>query len=128
MRFACRHFRTSLTSPGCGKNNAGHPPNGFTNDGLVDVRFLIGGRHVPSPQLEYVQTLDARSPWIPLDVNRCEVTGDVDTFGGWCANTAEDLQHTSVGTVNHQSINQSIKQAAMFVFNQVSQLNIRFVF
>jgi hypothetical protein len=94
-----RHFRTSLQSPGCGKNNAGHAPNGFANDGMLDVRFLHGGRKVPAKTFEYVDTWDARAPWISLDINRCQVAGDIDTFGGSCDNNnPEELRKTTTGT------------------------------
>ena len=93
-----RHFRSRLGPPFCGQENAGTAPNGYPNDGLLDIRFSYGGRNVPAQQLEYVATPDARSPFIPMSINRCDVSGDVDDFGGWCANTPLELERTTVGT------------------------------
>lgn len=80
------------------------PPFNGSNDGLVDIRFLHGGRAGAAPTtLQYVDTGlagDGRAPWLPLNVNRCDFRGSIHQTDGWCdpRNPAGNIERTSFGT------------------------------
>lgn len=79
------------------------PPWGFGNDGLIDVRLMIGGR-LSDPNghgvlnVGYTPTWNARKPYISQTVNRCEFNGSLDQYHGWCNPVSNELERTTSGT------------------------------
>ena len=72
------------------------------NDGLLDLRLLHGGRwsdgELALRSLNYTAAWNARSPYVPLGINRCAFEGSVFQTGGWCSATDGSLASTSVAT------------------------------
>lgn len=75
----------------------GHNPNGFGNDGLLDIRLVVSR---DGQTVGYPPAPDARLPFVDLGINSCgDVNQQPSTPGGWCDPTsAEVMQHTAVDT------------------------------
>ena len=71
------------------------------NDGLIDVRFMHGGRLSDSDggvkHIGYSLGWNARRPFISQTVNRCVFNGSLDQAGGWCNPNDDSLQRTTSG-------------------------------
>ncbi len=93
------------------------PPNGRSNDGLLDTRMLVAPADLPadelSPSLLPAATPMAvpmanlsyaadgsRAPFVSLGINRCGASRSTPSqSGGWCSPTdGVSLRHTSIDT------------------------------
>jgi len=70
------------------------PPDGRSNDGLLDTRLLLA--HDLRDNLTYPAD-DSRAPFVSLGVNRCGAWTPA-VMGGWCDPKDDSLSRTSVDT------------------------------
>eukprot|EP00656_Telonema_subtile_P000700 TRINITY_DN10339_c0_g1_i1.p1 TRINITY_DN10339_c0_g1~~TRINITY_DN10339_c0_g1_i1.p1 ORF type:complete len:490 (-),score=83.31 TRINITY_DN10339_c0_g1_i1:293-1762(-) len=73
-----------------------HNPFGFGNDGLLDIRLLVS-RDGGKSGLRYTPAPNARSPFVPLGVNRCGASSPT-AVDGWCSPVSGVEASTSFDT------------------------------
>eukprot|EP01048_Picozoa_sp_COSAG05_P009176 COSAG05_NODE_736_length_7639_cov_70.224005_5_plen_712_part_00 len=82
----------------------GLAPNGFCNDGVLNIRLLYNldtSRWVnhSTSQLKYVDTANGRSPFVGFGLNTCGPHATSPTVrGGWCGSKNGELEKTSSST------------------------------
>lgn len=87
-------FFPSMFSHFLGNDTHGGPPNGLSNDGLLDTKLLVA--HDLTGNLTYPAD-GSREPFVHLGVNRCGAWTP-DQNGGWCNPDDGSLAHTAVDT------------------------------
>eukprot|EP01045_Picozoa_sp_COSAG04_P008650 COSAG04_NODE_484_length_13555_cov_20.476219_1_plen_177_part_00 len=87
-------FFPSIFSHFAGTDAHTGPPDGRSNDGLLDTRLLLA--HSLLDNLTYPAD-DSRAPFVSLGVNRCGAWTP-GVMGGWCNPKDDSLSRTSAGT------------------------------
>ena len=87
-------FFPSMFSHFAGTDAHAGPPDGRSNDGLLDTRLLLA--HDLRDNLTYPAD-DSRAPFVSLGVNRCGAWTPA-VMGGWCNPKDDSLSRTSVDT------------------------------
>jgi len=87
-------FFPSMFAHFAGTDAHAGPPDGRSNDGLLDTRLLLA--HSLLDNLTYPAD-DSRAPFVSLGVNRCGAWTPA-VMGGWCDPKDDSLSRTSVDT------------------------------
>jgi hypothetical protein len=83
-------FFPSMFSHFAGTDKHTGPPNGHSNDGLIDTRLLVARDH--RSNLSYAAD-GSRAPFLSLGINLCGAWTPSKS-GGWCSPADSSLAHT----------------------------------